>query len=537
MQKVSLSLVGSEPDLTKDQARAALAWLYSKPESHFAPHCEHLFDLKKPFMLLAKVDKSVAAQHQSRLSEIGIQTSLSEVVDNSGLSLVPIEEEAQADEECPACSAPTSDPDTCSACGVLIKKFLEQKFLDEKLQQKIQSAGKADERLQQMRAAQNEEDKRRKEQAKRKKQEAKEQQVEPVPPEDDHFTIRTEDTKNNKLIAIVGIAIIGLVSGGLFTAHHLKNRWNAEDQYDFSVTEQVQSIDNTEVELAAARGMSEPNELVETGIFQVWNQKLRDIKRLTRSLQLLHSTEGMTSTMDELVNGKNDPFIQLVGQQQIAKLRLLDESAVVSDNTLKEKYIKLLRNNNILITALDSDTEQLYTTFNLGTVYGDLGYTDQQNSAYSIAEALAIKINTHAQPIQKLVAEVLIAEHFSSINNLEKSSKHYNSAIALVDQIDTEESDAQWAIPFIIRSQARSGHYADAYRLVDRISDPRIESIIADDITKYAEEPATDGHNEIGLSDIELEFTDDPAVQLLFENQRTMQENVKRAKELGKIVK
>ena len=82
MTKVRLTLV-SASGVEKKETMKALAALYQKPEEHFEPHCEHLFDLKQPFTLLQQVDEAVAEQHREKLVEIGIQCEIQKLGNSS----------------------------------------------------------------------------------------------------------------------------------------------------------------------------------------------------------------------------------------------------------------------------------------------------------------------------------------------------------------------------------------------------------------------------------------------------------------------
>ena len=99
MSKVSLSLVGVKSEVARSEVLTALSKLYGKPESHFEPHCEHLFELRTPFVHLKKVSRDEAEKHQERLESIGIQTAIGEIAGSSGLSLLPIEEKESPAEE------------------------------------------------------------------------------------------------------------------------------------------------------------------------------------------------------------------------------------------------------------------------------------------------------------------------------------------------------------------------------------------------------------------------------------------------------
>ena len=75
MSKVSLTLIGVKTDTVEEETRKALAELYSKPESHFDIHCEHLFQLKKPYKLIKQIDAREAELHCEKLEQMGIPVS------------------------------------------------------------------------------------------------------------------------------------------------------------------------------------------------------------------------------------------------------------------------------------------------------------------------------------------------------------------------------------------------------------------------------------------------------------------------------
>ena len=137
MSKVSLTLVGVKSDVAEKEIKKSLAELYGKPESHFDAHCEHLFQLKKTFKLIRQIDAGEAELHRLKLEQIGIECDVAVVGNSDGLSLVPVDvKEVDNSTACPACDQPSEDPEVCDSCGVIMKKFAEQRGVDAMLQKK-----------------------------------------------------------------------------------------------------------------------------------------------------------------------------------------------------------------------------------------------------------------------------------------------------------------------------------------------------------------------------------------------------------------
>jgi len=76
MSKVRLTLVGVKPGGVEEEVKNALAELYSKPKSDFETTCQHLFELKKPFVHIDQIDASEAELHRQQLSQIGIESEI-----------------------------------------------------------------------------------------------------------------------------------------------------------------------------------------------------------------------------------------------------------------------------------------------------------------------------------------------------------------------------------------------------------------------------------------------------------------------------
>ena len=532
MNKVSLSLVGVKSEVSRSEVLTALAKLYGKPESHFEPHCEHLFELRTPFVHLKKVDSEEAAKHQERLESIGIQTAIGEIVGSSGLSLVPIEEKEIPAEECPSCNQVTSDPEMCSECGVIIKKFVQQQAIDNNLQRKLEAANRSHDRIGEIRS---EEDKRRKEAVQRVKNADETTQSEcSVELDEDRIVVKVEDSSNKKVLALASVALITSVVGSSYLFLEMRNNIEQSDQYSYAITDES-ADSSTAVATSAATVSSldkETKELVETGTFNDWSEKLERVTELQNKLNILDETVGMSSSMEGLLAETTDPFIRITGTQHLVKLRMqksdnLQLTALVASG---QSYNDVLADNSILIQTLPSKNEQLYAQLNLAQTYTELEQPSLADTALEQAKLYAIEIAKHSDASERVIAEVISAEFFANYDANDQMLSHYSRAIDLSQQIEPDSVDAQWALAFISRSQANTGQYVDAYELIDRIDNPQIAELAMQDISVHAKDQQISSADLIPDTTITTpdEFVDDPDIELLYENHRKMQENAKR---------
>ena len=532
MSKVSLSLVGVKSEVARSEVLTALSKLYGKPESHFEPHCEHLFELRTPFVHLKKVSRDEAEKHQERLESIGIQTAIGEIAGSSGLSLLPIEEKESPAEECPSCNQVTSDPEMCSKCGVIIKKFVQQQTIDNNLQRKLEAANRSHDRIGEIRS---EEDKRRKEAVQRVKNADETTQSEcSVELDEDRIVVKVEDSSNKKVLALASVALITSVVGSSYLFLEMRNNIEQSDQYSYAITDES-ADSSTAVATSAATVSSldkETKELVETGTFNDWSEKLERVTELQNKLNILDETVGMSSTMEGLLVETTDPFVRIIGTQYLVKLRM-QKSGNIQLSTLAasgQSYNEVLADNSTLIQTLPSKTEQLYAQLSLARTYTELEQPSLADSALEEATLYAIEIAKHSDASDRVIAEVISAEFFANYDASDKILGHYNRAVELSQQIEPDSDDAEWALAFIARSQASTGQYVDAYKLIDKIDNQQIAELVMEDISVHAKDQQISSADLIPDTTIATpdEFVDDPDIQLLYENHSKMQENAKK---------
>ena len=169
MTKTSLTISGINREMTSAEVKQNLASLYKVSEEHFDELCHSLFELKKPHVLLKKIDQSVAETHIKRLTDLGFECSTASV----GLTLVPVTESKATDIDCPACDMPSGDGEICQNCGVIIEKYAAQKKFDDQFQAQIKSTSNSNQRMKEIHAERIENEKasaEAKKNAKREKQ-------------------------------------------------------------------------------------------------------------------------------------------------------------------------------------------------------------------------------------------------------------------------------------------------------------------------------------------------------------------------------
>ncbi len=546
MSKVSLTLVGVKSGVAEKEIKKSLAELYGKPESHFDAHCEHLFQLKKPYKLIKQIDAGEAKVHQSKLELMGIECEVAVLGNAGGLSLVPVDvKEADNSTACPACDHPSDDPEVCDSCGVIMKKFAEQRGVDEMLQKKIASADRNHKRIAEARKI---EDERRKE----AKAKAKIPPTEPSPEsasDDDYenrFTVEVvEEGKNKILYVAAACALIAAVGGGYF-AYNV-NQASQAKEVDFSVASSEEpTVVDTDAQVSVA--VAEEVEIViEANPYSNWQSQMASIDELKHQLSALNEAVGMSSTMSGLLASVDDPLQRIVGSHHAVQLKYekqrtaqivderdpsVPEPAVLEPSVLE--FEAELDNSMLLVAALPTTVDRMCGLLDLGSAFESLNLIDKAELAYEQAEEAALEAMNSKDQSQIVLAEVMAAEHQIDRGQHTKGRVHYASA---VDAARLDEKNSDQAMAFVVRSEASAGLFADAYTLMEEIQDNRIKTVVMDDVAMMAEQleddPADlslvvdDAVVDGGLSN-EVEFADDPELMLLFENDKKMKENAKK---------
>ena len=541
MSKVSLTLIGVKTDTVEEETRKALAELYSKPESHFDIHCEHLFQLKKPYKLIKQIDAREAELHCEKLEQMGILCEVVVLSNSGGLSLVPVDVKETDDRTaCPACDHPSDDPEVCDSCGVIMKKFAEQRGVDEMLQKKIASAGRSHERI---KAAQQLEDERRK--VAKAKAKAKTIEPEPAPEEagDDYenrFTVEVVDEGKNKILYIAAACTLIAAIGGGYIAYSVKQASQAKE-IDFSIaSREAPSIGDTD-EQAHAVVTEEVETVPEVTPYSEWQSQIASVDRLKHQLDALNEAVGMSSTMSGLLVNVEDPLQQILGSHYAVQIKFEKQltAEIQADQELSAlEFEKELDNSMLRIAALQTSVDRMCALLDLGKTYEAINLPGNAELAYQQAEKAALEAMSSGDQAQIVLAEVMAAEHKISNGQQDEGRVHYASA---VDAARLDELNSNWAMAFVVRSEAGAGMFADAYTLVEEIQDNKIQAIAMDDVVRIAEQLEGDSEifnlavDESGLDgnlSNEVEFADDAALMLLFENDKKMKENARKISNL-----
>ncbi len=522
MKKVSVHLVGLKKGITRSQVVKELAQMYGKPPSYFTPHCDHLFDLQTPYKHLAKVSPDEAQEHCKRLASVGIKIAVAEIDSNTGLSLVPVEQAAEQAQLCPACGEATTAAELCSECGVMIRKYLAQLAIDQKLQRKLAAAEQSDQRIKAFTAA---EDQRIKQVRHRKITQENATSISQQQPEDDHFTIRVADQSGKRVMYFASAALLASVVGTAVFFNFAKDKAALTDQYKYAEATAAEVSSELATAETITGSPTDSISLSQSDSFTDWKSKINQIERLKNSLNVLNESVGMSSSMDGLIAETQNPFERVIGLQHLALLREKKTQPVPAESALQSTT--MLDTNIALINNLPDKVEKLYACLSLAEVLTTLNKPELATNALEQAKSDAQDIAAQGDYSQRVIAEVISAEFFAKHNAVEQMSTHYGSAVKIAQQIDTESAGRLWAIPFIVRSQASTGQFADAYTLLEKIEDRAIADKVMDDITVYAQSADVGTLNETNttLDELQSEFVDDPDMQLLIENQRIMQQN------------
>lgn len=537
MPKAKLILVGISKDVSAAETKKALAALYQKPESHFEPHCQHLFELKQPFVLLKKVDAATAEKHVAKLTEIGIECDLQTIQSSAGLSLVPVDEKKENSQTlCPACAQPTTNTEECENCGVVMKKFAEQKNVEKMLQDKIAAAERSEKRIQQAQI----------EAAERKKQEGKsstrKKLAKPAPPVDEReegevSKVTIVDKKSNRVTYMAAAGVLVATLGGGYLAYSLKES-SDQSEYDFTVAEEIVSSDTLAQAVDGKSVVPEEAEpFVERTEFSQWRGRLDDIDRLKYQLDSLNSNVGMSSTMSGLVTAADDPLVRVIGEQYNAQLLLQKQDSLSEESV---DYEKMLSKNSQVLNNLLTGSDRLYAALNLGQTYEDLGMRARAETAFQQAETFATDISTDGHGADRVIAEVIVAEHQIKRGHVDMADAHYAAAIEAAELIEpdadmaTDPDIREWAVAFVARSEAKFGSFAKAHERIENINNEQIKELVMTDFSLIADnmDPDLEIDSLDSLDMNERDFADDPDLMLLFENTRKMKENAKKISDL-----
>lgn len=538
MSKVSLTLTGVKANTVEKETRKAMAELYSKPESHFDIHCQHLFELKKPYKLINQIDAGEAELHREKLEQMGIVCEVVPLNNSGGLSLVPVDAKEVDDTNlCPACDQPSYDPEVCDSCGVIMSKFAEQRKIDEMLQKKLASADRSHDRIKE---AQQLEDERRKKVKIKTPQPAAEPEIASDDEQENRFTVVVEDEGKNKILYIAAACAFIVAIGGGYFAYSL-NKASQAKEVVFSLaslaTPSAKEVNDQTHVVAPEEGKVGS----EATPYSEWRDRMASIDELKHQLGALNEAVGMTSTMSGLLANVEYPMDRIVANHHAVNLKFKKLSLTTVSDDPDPVLLELeseLDNSLLLIAALPSAVERMCALLDLGKTLESLNLPRKADLAYQRAEKTALEAMNSKDQSEVVLAETIAAEHLFDTERHDQGRTHYASAI---DAARLDELNSNWAMAFVVESQASRGLFADAYSLVETIPDERTKTVAMERVARIAEQLELDQDvmdldavesGIDGSTSNEIEFADDPALMLLFENDKKMKENAKKISNL-----
>lgn len=502
MAKVSLSISGVSEGMSSQEVRQKLAQLYNKPEQQFEKLCQSLFIMQQPFVLLKDVEQDLADKHAARLTALGFTCDFGD----GGLTLVPTSERAGAAACCPACSQPCGDDDLCSHCGVYMKKYLEQKKLDEKLQKQLQSASNSHERIQKFQAeqaAKQKEEALAKQQAKlEKKQKQKQKSSEPDPePEETHatadevseFKAKYKEKRNLALPAAFAATAIVVGGGGYFGHDYITNRYVSdappvtanlavEVNPEVAAAAPVASVTTNAITVATTDSVEE----IEATLFDEWIDRKREKQALKKQISELME-EKMTSSATGLVAGKTDPRDQIFGRQELIKLQ-----------GQGEKTDRRLLNTYMLVLALEDDAERVDATLNQSSIYRLFDRHEEATKTYDQAAKIAASIEDAEH---RIISETALAEHHVEQSNLDGARARYQAAKDRTGELPASHPPLKSAaLAYISASEVAYGLTADAEKTADQITDQEIRQESLQMVTDIAAQNEVNGVPELAAA-------------------------------------
>ena len=328
--------------------------------------------------------------------------------------------------------------------------------------------------------------------------------------------------------------------GGGYIAYSVKQASQAKE-IDFSIaSREAPSIGDTD-EQAHAVVTEEVETVPEVTPYSEWQSQIASVDRLKHQLDALNEAVGMSSTMSGLLVNVEDPLQQILGSHYAVQIKFEKQltAEIQADQELSAlEFEKELDNSMLRIAALQTSVDRMCALLDLGKTYEAINLPGNAELAYQQAEKAALEAMSSGDQAQIVLAEVMAAEHKISNGQQDEGRVHYASA---VDAAKLDELNSNWAMAFVVRSEAGAGMFADAYTLVEEIQDNKIQAIAMDDVVRIAEQLEGDSEifnlavDESGLDgnlSNEVEFADDAALMLLFENDKKMKENARKISNL-----
>ncbi len=526
MDKVSLSVVGADSEISDGEIAASLSKLYGRSEEHFTALCQCVLVQGKAYTLLKRTDQSVAEQHRARLEAIGLRCVVKPATDSNSLSLVPVEAAvAEMGVKCPACEELSTDTVVCSHCEVVMAKFERQQNIDVTLQTKLKSAESGYARVQLARQQDTQ-------RLKSKKNTARPVDDTPETEVEDVFNARVEDSSKKVVPLALAATVLAAVAGGYF-AYSLKNNPLSGIKEHQLVAAEIPETENAETDSSGGLAESIEDSIANT-VFTRWSSQQYEIKQLKHKLDLLNANVGMSSTMHGLVANTQDPLSRNMGRQHL----LLLEQLPVGENALRGGDQKFSDEKDQAIAGIVASIEELPR--NLEKVSASIGLVEtlhlaghngQAEETYIKAKGYLELVYTESGAVEKVLAQTIFAEHLNTRGDVDASRASFKAASQAAHNIDTDIPANRGAFAYIARREASIGQFADAHRTLSEVKNDAIRQVAMNEITEFAR-VAHSGNkgveSDVLLSSNEEMFADDPDLMLLFENDKKMQENAQR---------
>jgi len=469
MTKTSLTISGMNREMTATEVKQNLSSLYNVPEKHFDELCHSLFELKKPHVLLKKIDQNVAETHVKRLTDLGFECSTGDL----GLTLVPVTESKAADVDCPACDEPSGGEEICKNCGVIIEKYAAQKKFDEQFQAQMKSTSSSNQRMKEIHAQRKENEQASaaaKKKSKRNKND-KEQPADSVsvdsPANDttsdvDIARVVSKEKTSYKVHAAVASFLMALF-GGSYILYGIVNNDSLED--DVVVADST-SHSNTGAQLspeaAAAHSRSVNQASVNKATLTnydkttVFGQRLnrnRKLKSFKHEIRRLFEKDQLISASG-LVYSKDEFSDRLFGQQELIKLEGLQHD---SDEKMERMMARL--------RSLDSKIDRVDALLNQAAIYRTFDLMNGADEIYDQAADVANKVEI---PEERVIAETAMAEHQLQFGTQHDARTRYRSAKEKASEIGLPRLQDS-AYRFIAKSETDFGLTEDAELTLERI--------------------------------------------------------------------
>ena len=487
MTKTSLTISGTNREMASAEVKQNLASLYKVSEEHFDELCHSLFELKKPYVLLKKIDQSVAEAHIKRLTELGFECSTASV----GLTLVPVTENKAADIDCPACDQPSGNEEICQNCGVIIEKYAAQKKFDDQFQAQMKSTSNSNQRMKEIHAERIENEKASAEAKKKVKQEKqkKGQNADDISADspsngtsnDGEIPRVVSNEKTSfKVYAAVASCLVALVGGsyilyGIVNSKTLKDELVVAELNSNSETSSpgISSRSGAQLstEAAAAHSTSADQasvnkaKLTNYDKMTVFGQRLerrRELNSFKQQITRLFEKDQLISASG-LVYSKEEFRDRLFGQQELIKLEgLQDDSDEKMERTMSRAR------------SLDSKIDRVDALLNQAAIYTAFDLKNGADKIYDQAVSVANNIDIAEE---RVIAETAIAEHHLLLGSQYHGRARYEIAKEKAAEIRLARLQNS-AYRFIAKSQSDQGLTEDAELTIEQFLNDKTQNTL-----------------------------------------------------------